>query len=88
MTPLTLAALAALIFATALFYSSVGNAGASGYLALMALSGVAPDAMKPTALTLNILVVTIATVKFHREGLLYGRRDSAKAGWRSPFHLP
>ena len=32
----------------------------------MALFGIAPDVMKPTALTLNILVATIATVKFYR----------------------
>jgi uncharacterized protein len=68
MTPLTLAALAALICAAALLYSSVGHAGASGYLAAMALLGVAPAVMKPTALTLNILVATIATVKFYRAG--------------------
>jgi uncharacterized membrane protein YfcA len=69
MTPLSLAALAALIFAAALFYSAVGNAGASGYLAVMALLGVTSAAMKPTALVLNILVATVATLKFHHAGL-------------------
>lgn len=34
----------------------------------MALFAVAPDVMKPTALVLNILVATIATVKFYRAG--------------------
>lgn len=68
MTPLTVAALALLIFAAAMLYSSVGHAGASGYLAAMALFGVAPAVMKPTALTLNILVATIATIKFYRAG--------------------
>src|ERR687893_465921 len=62
------ALLAVLIFAAAILYSSVGHAGASGYLAAMALVGVAPDVMKPTALTLNILVATIATVRYHRVG--------------------
>ncbi len=57
------------IFAAALFYSSVGHAGASGYLAAMALFGVAPGVMKPTALALNILVASIATVKYYRAGL-------------------
>jgi hypothetical protein len=51
-----------LIFAAALLSSSVGHAGASGYLAAMALCGVAPGVMKPTALVLNVLVATIATV--------------------------
>ncbi|HEY9036296.1 MAG TPA: sulfite exporter TauE/SafE family protein [Pseudomonadales bacterium] len=60
--------LAALIFISALLYSSVGHGGASGYLAMMALIGVAPDVMRPTALALNVLVASIATVKFHRVG--------------------
>jgi len=52
----------------AALYSSVGHAGASGYIAAMALFAVAPAVMKPTALTLNILVATIATVRFYRAG--------------------
>src|SRR4028119_1691469 len=60
--------LAVLIFAAAILYSSVGHAGASGYLAAMALVGVAPDVMKPTALALNILVATIAAVRLYRAG--------------------
>ena len=53
-------------FAAALLYASVGNAGASGYLAVMALFNLAPDVMKPTALALNILVASIATLHFYR----------------------
>lgn len=60
--------LAGLIFLAAALYSSVGHAGASGYLAAMALFGLAPAVMKPTALTLNILVAVIATTKFYRAG--------------------
>lgn len=60
--------LAVLIFVAALLYSSVGHAGASGYLAAMALLGLSPAVMKPTALTLNILVAVIATVKYARAG--------------------
>jgi uncharacterized membrane protein YfcA len=63
--------LTVLIFAAAVLYSSVGHAGASGYLAAMALVGVAPDVMKPTALALNILVASIATVRFYRAGYFY-----------------
>lgn len=62
------AALSLLIFAAALLYSSVGLAGASGYMAVMAIFGITPDVMKPTALTLNILVAGIAAVKFYRAG--------------------
>jgi uncharacterized membrane protein YfcA len=65
------ALLAVLILAAAILYSSVGHAGASGYLAAMALVGVAPEVMKPTALALNILVATIATVRYHRAGYFY-----------------
>jgi uncharacterized protein len=62
------ALLAVLIFIVALLYSSVGHAGASGYLAAMALMGLSPAVMKPTALSLNILVAMIATFKFYRVG--------------------
>jgi uncharacterized membrane protein YfcA len=60
--------LALAIFLMAALYSSVGHAGASGYLAAMALAGLAPAVMKPTALTLNILVALIATVRFYHAG--------------------
>jgi uncharacterized membrane protein YfcA len=68
MSDLTLLALTALVFAAALLYASVGHAGASGYLAAMALFGLAPEVMKPAALVLNILVAGIATAKFYRAG--------------------
>lgn len=60
--------LAALMLLAAMLYSSVGHAGASGYLAVMALAGIAPATMKPTALALNIVVALIATWKFQRAG--------------------
>ena len=52
----------------AALYSSVGHAGASGYLAMMALLGVAPATMRPTALALNLVVATLATYRFWRAG--------------------
>lgn len=57
-----------LIFSAAVLYSSVGHAGASGYLAAMALVGVSPLIMKPSALVLNILVATVSATKFYRAG--------------------
>ena len=60
--------LAALLLLAAVLYASVGHAGASGYLAAMALAGISPAVMKPTALALNILVAIIATFKFYRAG--------------------
>jgi uncharacterized membrane protein YfcA len=59
---------AALIFAAALLYSAVGHAGASGYLAVMALLGTAPGVMRLTALLLNVAVAAIGTVQFARAG--------------------
>ena len=75
MDPATTIALliAALIFIVALLYSTVGHAGASGYLAAMALFGIAPVVMKPTALTLNILVALIGTIRFYRAGFFSWR---------------
>jgi hypothetical protein len=52
----------------AMLYASVGHAGASGYLAAMALGGVAPATMRPTALALNIFVASIVTIRFHLAG--------------------
>lgn len=46
----------------------MGQAGASGYLAAMAIVGVVPATMKPTALVLNIAVASITTFKFYRAG--------------------
>jgi uncharacterized protein len=57
-----------LLFAVAFLYSSVGHGGASGYLALMALMGLAPSEMKPAALLLNIFVSLIAFVQYYRSG--------------------
>ncbi len=57
-----------LIFVAAVLYSSVGHAGASGYLAAMALFGLAPAVMKPTALILNLLVGTVGTIRFASAG--------------------
>ncbi len=57
-----------LFLLTALLYSSVGHAGASGYLAAMALFDMAPAQMKPTALVLNASVAAIGTWNFWRGG--------------------
>ena len=52
----------------AFLYSSVGHAGASGYIATMALFGLAPIVIRPTALVLNILVASIGAFQFWRAG--------------------
>jgi uncharacterized protein len=62
------APLAAVFFVVSALYASVGQAGGSAYLAAMAVLGVAPDLMKPTALSLNIIVSVITTIRFCRAG--------------------
>jgi uncharacterized membrane protein YfcA len=68
MAPETLWILTAAVFAVAILYSSVGHAGASGYIAVMSLLSVAPAEIKPIALALNILVASIGTWQFWRAG--------------------
>ena len=68
MTPEQVPFLAAAILVVAFLYSSVGHAGASGYIAVMSLFSLAPGVIKPTALVLNILVACIGTWQFWRAG--------------------
>ena len=61
-------ALAAALFAVALLYSSVGHAGASGYIAVLTLFGLGIEEVRPTALALNILVAAIGFIQWWRGG--------------------
>jgi uncharacterized protein len=65
--------LVALFFVVATLYSSVGHAGASGYIAAMALLGFAPEQVRPTALALNLLVGGIGLFRFWRGGQVHWR---------------
>ena len=56
------------LLAIAFLYSSVGHGGGTGYLALLALYGIAPELMKPTALTLNVFVSAIAFFSYYKGG--------------------
>ncbi len=55
-----------MICVMAMLYSSVGHGGASGYLAAMALFGLAPDTMKPAALIMNLFVASLVLVRLYR----------------------
>lgn len=57
-----------LLFLVALLYASVGHGGASGYLALMAIYGFAPEVMKPSALILNLFVSLTSFIMFYKGG--------------------
>jgi len=65
--------LALCLFLGATLYTSVGHAGASAYIAAMALFGVAPAVMRPTALVLNILVSGLTTFRYVKAGLFHWR---------------
>lgn len=71
-SPLSLA-LAVAFFLAAMVYASVGNAGATSYLAVMSFFALPHDEMRATALVLNVLVASIATVKFVKAGCFDGR---------------
>jgi len=64
----TLLALILAIFVVAFLYSSVGHAGASGYIAVMGLASLSPAMIKPSALVLNVLVASIGSWQFYRAG--------------------
>ena len=58
---------------SAALYTSVGHAGASAYIAIMALFGIAPATMRPTALALNILVASFTSWRYIRANLFRWR---------------
>ncbi len=65
--------LAFLFFLMATCYSAVGQGGGSGYLAAMAFFSLAPETMRLTALSLNVVVSAVALWRFRRAG--HFRRD-------------
>lgn len=60
--------LALCMFGGAVLYTSVGHAGASAYIAAMALFSVPPLVMRPTALALNILAAGFGTIRYAYAG--------------------
>ena len=68
MSPELIPFLAVCIFVVAILYASVGHGGASGYLAVMALFSLHPEALKPTALMLNIVVAGVGTYLYCSAG--------------------
>jgi uncharacterized protein len=76
--------IALLMAIAATLYSSVGHGGASAYLAIMALFSVAPETMRPTALTLNLLVSAVAAIRFAGRGQTNWRLLAAFAVTATP----
>ena len=57
----------------AALFTSVGHGGASAYIALMALFGLAPGVIRPTALALNVLVTSFSSLRYYQAGLFSWR---------------
>lgn len=53
-----------------LLYATVGQAGGTAFLALMAFASFPPSQMRPTALLLNIVAATYSTWLFNRGGFV------------------
>lgn len=64
----TIILLGAALFLVAMLYSTVGHAGASGYIAAMTLFGMNVAQIRPTALVLNIFVASVTAFQFWRAG--------------------
>ena len=62
--------LALLFGAISLLYATVGQAGGTSFLALMAFASFSPSEMRPTALMLNIVAASYTTWLFNRAGLV------------------
>src|SRR5262245_519583 len=68
MNGLDIALLGALLFAGAALYASVGQAGATAFIAAMAVVGLPAATVRPTALALNVLAAAFSSWRFHRAG--------------------
>lgn len=66
----TMLAMTALLFLGAVLYTSVGHAGSSIYVAIMAFIGLEAATIKPTALVLNILVSSFTSYRFIKAKLV------------------
>ena len=62
--------LALLFGAVSLLYATVGQAGGTAFLALMAFASFPSNEMRPTALLLNIVAATFSTWLFNRGSLV------------------
>ena len=58
-----------LLFIGSVLYSSVGHGGASAYIAILALTGTPIGIIKPIGLILNIVVSSIASIRFIKNKL-------------------
>jgi uncharacterized protein len=62
--------LTAVIAAVSLLYATVGQAGGTAFVAVMAFAGFSASEMRPTALLLNIVAASYATWRLHHKGMV------------------
>lgn len=55
---------------TAALFAAIGQAGGAGYVAVLAVAGQAPQAIRPAALLLTLLVAGIGTAQYARHKML------------------
>lgn len=87
MAGLDITLLGTLLFAGAALYASVGQAGATAFIAAMAVVGLPAATMRPTALALNILAAALSTWRFHQAGYIAWRALAPFAAASVPFSL-
>lgn len=56
--------------AVSLIYATVGQAGGTGFLAVMAFAGMPAEQLRPTALSLNVVAAGYATWRLHAERVI------------------
>jgi len=78
---------AAALIVVAVLYSAVGQAGGTGYVAVMGIVGFDAATIKPTALALNVLVSALGCLRFYRAQLLTWRTCYPFAVLGLPFSL-
>lgn len=73
LSPDVLAGLLAALFVAAALYATSGHGGATAYLALFGLWGLAPAQMKPLALVMNVVVAGVGVVRMLHARAMPGR---------------
>jgi len=61
------------LFGISVVYASVGQAGGTGFLAVMAVAGVPVDQLRPTALAMNVVAASYTSWRLHVAGLIEWR---------------
>ena len=58
------------LFVISVVYATVGQAGGTGFLAVMAVAGVPVDQLRPTALAMNVVAASYSSWRLQAAGLI------------------